>query len=140
MEDGALRTARATAVILWALTVTVVLLVHGAAPHGAHSAAVLASIQADRPASDPCPAARSTDRLRPDPGDGGRPVPWGHCDAVLHRAPAPPSGPGAQLLRGCTGQPTWTDADPRSTTPRRLARSARHLAHHEAARLQVLRC
>ncbi|GAA0359827.1 hypothetical protein NE235_16885 [Actinoallomurus spadix] len=129
-----------TAVILWALAVTVVILVHGTAPHGAHAAAVLASIQADHPALSPCPASRSTDRLRHDPGDGGRPTPWGHCDAVLHRAPAPPSGPGAQPLRPSTAQPAGPSADPRGTAPRRADRPARHAAQPEPATLQVFRC
>lgn len=102
--------------------------------------AVLTSLQADAPLPDPCPASRSAHRLRSDPGDGGRPTPWGHCDAVLHRAPAPPSGPGGQVLRASTGPPAWTDADVRSAAPRRVARSALRLAYGEPARLQVFRC
>ncbi|MFL6056413.1 MAG: hypothetical protein ACJ72W_26470 [Actinoallomurus sp.] len=131
---------RAAAVILWALIVSVVLLVHGVAPHGTSSAAVLASLQADAPVPDPCPASRSTHRLGSDPGDGGRPTPWGHCDAVLHRAPAPPSGSSGQVLRASTGPPAWTDADVRSAAPRRVARSALRLAYADPARLQVFRC
>jgi hypothetical protein len=128
------------AVIVWALTVTVVLLVHGTAAHGPHAAAALASIRVDHPVLDPCPVSRSAHRVRSDPGDGGRPAPWGHCDAALHRAPAPPSGHGGQVLRGCSGPPVRANADAGSAAPRRVARSARRLAHPEPERLQVFRC
>ncbi|MCO5997619.1 hypothetical protein [Actinoallomurus rhizosphaericola] len=130
---------RAAAVILWALTVTVVILVHGAGPHDTHAAVVLASIQDGHPVPLPCPASRTAGRFRSDPGDGGRPTPWGHCDAVLHRAPAPPPGPGAQHPRPSAVRPAET-ADPRSTAPRRADRSAHPRTPPEPARLQVFRC
>jgi hypothetical protein len=138
--DGALRMARAAAVILWALAVTVVLLVHGSSPHGAHAVAALVSIQADQPAADPCQGVRATHRLHSDPGGGDRPAPWGHCDAVLHRAPASHSGHGGQVLRGCSGPPAPPSADGRSAAPRPAARAVRPPAGSEPARLQVFRC
>ncbi|GAB3989332.1 hypothetical protein GCM10029978_114160 [Actinoallomurus acanthiterrae] len=128
------------AVILWALTVTVVLLLHGTSPHGTHSGGALVSLRADRPALDLCQVARSAHHLRSDPGGGGRPVPWGHCDATLHRLPAPPSDHGGQPLRGCSGP--FTEANPatRSAAPHRIARSTRLVADAAPARLQVFRC
>jgi hypothetical protein len=128
------------AVILWALTVTVVLLLHGASPHGAHSEGALVSLRADRPALSLCLVAPPAHHLRSDPGDGGRPVPWGHCDATLHRLPAPPSGHGGQTSRGCSGPSAEVNPGARSAAPHRIARSTRLVADAAPARLQVFRC
>ncbi|MEV0403223.1 hypothetical protein [Actinoallomurus sp. NPDC050550] len=128
------------AVILWALTVTVVLLLHGTSPHGTHSGGALVSLRADRPALGLCQVARSAHHLRSDPGDGGRPVPWGHCDATLHHLTAPASGHGDQTPRGCSGPSAEANPAARSAAPHRIARPTRLVADVAPARLQVFRC